>query len=190
MFEVLAKDIKELSKNLPRKPKVAKNSEKEDIKITQDVQIAQAIAKEAISQYSGNGLNVNIVNIQLSNLNKPIENQQEIDTEEPPNSPMIEAKKPIVIPAILKNDEELYHSLKMIIEHIPSPRKTNLIRMIYEIAYKKFDTTTEMAKWLGVERSALYHWFKKMGVLPPDTLREMGVNKNKWQEAHLSINKR
>lgn len=186
VYDLVSKDIKEFGKKLPRKPRVVKEDKKEDIKIIQDVKLAQSIAKEAISKHSDGSLNINIINVQSSNVNRLTKDQQEGDVEGTTSIPMVEGKKLVALPDCLGSNDELYHSVERVIEYLPSPKKENLIKIMYEIAYDKFDTTTGMARWLGVKRETLYYWFKKMGLLSPERVRELKVNKNGWLEESVT----
>lgn len=174
LVKELDKELTELTGKAPRKvgvTKVHQEHEKKDVKVVQDAKIAQAIAKEAIqSRASKEGLNINIVNVQISSVNGPrgTERQEITGLEE-------DFTVPVQLPEKLKENEGLHQSLKAVMEYLPRPRKHNLINMMYQVAYENFDTTIEMAKWLGVERSSLYHWFKKMKRPPPEVARRMKI---------------
>lgn len=144
---------------------------KEDTKMIQDIRIAQNIVKEAIARHPDDNLTINIVNVQIgsSSIEKPIESQPQIEAKKALllDTPSIEFKSSAAIP------DEIYHVLETVMQSLPKPRHDSLIRMMYETAYRKFNTTREMAEWLGVERSALYPWFKKLG-LPLKGLSDKG----------------
>lgn len=161
MYDLLAKDISEAKskRKLLRSPRMAKEYDKEDIRIIQDVKLAQSIAKEAISKHSDEGLNINIVNVQVSNIDNLTKRKEEISEAD-------------------ISHEELRRSIEMVARCLPSPKVRNLVKILYEIAYENFDTTAGMARWLGVRRESLYYWFKKMGMPSPDIARKMEVNKD------------
>lgn len=46
--------------------------------------------------------------------------------------------------------------LVRLIDSLPEPRLRNLIQRIYNIAFERFESTTEAAKWLGVSYAAFW----------------------------------
>lgn len=157
MYEPIARDLAELTKRSK-----GKRRKRMDVKVVQDFQLAQMITKEAMSRHSNGNVVINIFNRQTSSVQEPVAGQEEIETGD---ISMIEVREPV--PERPENSDGLHDLLEKAMELLPRPKRRSLDMALHGMAYEKFGTTREMAEWLGVERSSVYHWIKKMGRLPP-----------------------
>lgn len=135
-----------------------------DDKIDQEIKILQAVLEKAVSQNPGAAISVvTIGQIRIGT--------HEEDTPSTPVSvPLLpQRREALRLPDTtsvkkLQAPTERYEDLKILIDKLPKPRFDSLMKLVFGTSCKYCDSVQDAADWLGVNKSYIYHWYKKFGL--------------------------
>lgn len=133
-----------------------------DDKIDQEIKILQAVLEKAVSQNPGAAISVvTIGQIRIGT--------HEEDTPSTSVPLLPQRREALRLPEatsakMLQAPTERYEDLKILMDKLPKPKLDSLMKLVFGTSCKYCASVEDAADWLGVNKSYIYHWYKKLGL--------------------------